>query len=263
MSHLVDLARVSVDRGVFRRAVAQRLRTTFAFLMLLVLVSSLAGTISAMRGLRDLARRIDPYLDQLPTVTIRNGKASADVPQPWVKRFDRERGRDLVLIIDTTGRRTDFAPDEYGLFVQREQLILKSDDQRREISLSQVPDMDVGPSTVRAAIAKVLRRAPFYIGAFLLLYFFFMKLVQSLFLVLPALAGASGRKPPLGFGALFTIAVYALAPAVLLDCVLDFLPFTIPHFWLIYVAVAAVYAFIGARAATSETDPGDSTSVPL
>jgi hypothetical protein len=254
MSHLAALFRVPFDLSVFKQVAAQRTRRSFAFLFILVLLSTVAGTISAMIVLRDLARRVDPYLDQIPTVTIRNGQASADVPQPWVKRFERENGYNWVLIIDTTGQRTDFEPDEMGLFVQRTQLIMKSPGQRREASLAQVPDMVVGPKTARAAIAKLMRQAPFYIGAALLIWFFLAKLMQALLLVLAAQIGSARRKRPLGFGALFSVAVHALAPAVLLDCVSDFLPFSIPHFWLVYLAIGVTYAILGARAASAEPD---------
>jgi hypothetical protein len=255
MSHLTALARVAFDLSVFKRVAAQRTSRTFGFLLILVLLSTLAATLSTMRVLHELARKADPYLDKLPTVTIKDGKASADVPQPWVKKFDDdEHGRAVVLIIDTTGQRTDFEANEVGLFVQREQLIMKSEDQRREVPLSQVPDMVVGPKTVRGMTHKILTRAPFWIGAVLLVYYFLAKLMQGLILVLTGLIGASGRKHPLGFGALFTVGVYALAPAVLLDCVTDLLPFSVPHFWLIYLALAATYSVLGARAASDEAD---------
>jgi hypothetical protein len=254
MSHIQALARVWFDLSVFKRAVAQRGGRTFAFLMILVLLSTLASTIALVLSLRDLARRLDPFLDQIPTVTIKDGKASADVPQPWVKQIDRENGRPWVLIIDTTGQRTDFEPEELGLFLQRDQLIVKDANKRQELPLAQVPDMVVGPKTLRAWIAKILRLAPFYLGGFLLVYFFVAKLFQALVLVLAALAGASGRKRQLDFGALFTVAAYGLAPAVLLDCVDDFLPFHVPHFWLVYLAVAATYTVLGARAASDEPD---------
>lgn len=262
MNHLAALARVAFDLSVFKRAAAQPTRRTMGFLFILVLLSTLAGTISIMLVLRDFARTVDPYLDQLPTITIKDGKASSDVPQPWVKQLDKdEHGRSIVLIIDTTGQRTDFEPNELGLFVQREQVIAKSEDQRREFSLSKAPDMVVGPKSVRQGIAKVLRRAPFWIGGVLIFYYFLAKLFQSMVLLLAGPIGASGRKRPLGFGALFTVAVYALAPAVLLDCVLDFVPFRVPHFWLIYLAVAATYTILGARAASDENDETGATTL--
>jgi hypothetical protein len=256
MGHLAALYRVCFDLSVFKNAVAQRPRRTFAFLVILTLLSSLAGTFAVMRLMRGLARRLDPYIDQLPTVTIKNGKASADVPQPWVKRIDSDdEGHAVVLIIDTTGQRTDFAPDEIGLFLQRDQLLFKFDDQRREIPLSSLPDTVVGPKTVRGQIARILKRAPPWIAAALCLYFLAAKAFQALLLVLAGLMGTPGGRRPLGFGALFTVGVYALAPPVLLDCVVRIFGVKAPFFWLVYVAIAIAYAILGARAASSD-EPG-------
>ena len=258
MSHLAALSRVVFDLGVFPRVARQRLRRTLVYLLLLVTLSAAATTASLTLKLRDLVHRLEPHLDEIPTITIKNGQASADVEQPWVKRLGRDDGHDLVLIIDTTGRRTDFAPDEVGLFLQRTRLIIKKQGELRLIGLDRVPDMTFGPDIAREVLAKLMHRVPFYLGAALFAYFLFVKSIQALVLVLAALIGASRRRVALGFGPLFSIAVYALTPAVLLDCALPFVKLELPMFWLVYAALGVAYAILGAQRATA-ADPPDST----
>jgi hypothetical protein len=258
MSHLEALSRIPFDLGLFARAARQRMRRTLGYLFILVVLSTAATTTSLTLKLRDLVKRLEPHLDQIPTITIRNGQASADVEQPWVKRLGSDdNGHEIVLIIDTTGERDDFAAREVGIFLKRTELLVKSDDQRRIISLDRFPDTTIGPDVVRDFIKRTMRRLPFYIAAVLFAYYLFVKFTQALLLVLAALIGAS-RKRALGFGALFSVAVYALTPAVLLDCSLPFVKWHLPMFWLIYMAIAVAYAILGGQRAAAE--PPDTTA---
>jgi hypothetical protein len=257
MSHLEALSRVTFDLGVFARVAKQRTRRTLVYLMLLVVIAAASTTTALTLKLRELVRQLDPHLDEIPTITIKNGRASADVEQPWVKRLGRDNsGLEVVAIIDTTGERQDFADGEIGIFLKRTTVIVKSPDQKRELPLSRFPDTTIGPEIARTFIAKMMRRVPFYLGAFLFVWFLFAKSMQAFLLVLAALIGARNR---LGFGALFTVAVYALTPVVLLDAVLPFVKLNVPMFWLIYLAAAAAYAILGAQRA-SATPPPDTTA---
>ena len=256
MSHLEALSRVSFDLGVFAKVARQRLRRTFLYLLLLVVLSTTATTIVWMMHLREAVRWLEPHLDEIPTITIRNGQASADVEQPWVKRLGRDDdGHDVVAIIDTTGERDGFAPNEVGVFLKRRELLVKqASEELRVIPLSRFPDTTVGPDIVRGWIKTAMRRAPFYLGAFLGVWYLFAKSMQALLLVLAALIGARAMR----FGQLFTVAVYALTPAVILDSALPLTKLHVPAFWLVYTALGVVYAILGARRA--DTPPPDTTA---
>ncbi|MCA1662748.1 MAG: DUF1189 domain-containing protein, partial [Myxococcales bacterium] len=207
MSHLEALSRVSFDLGVLAKVARQRLRRTFAYLLLLVVLSTAASTTILMTRLREAVRWLEPHLDEIPTITIAKGEATADVEQPWAKRLGKDDGgREVVAIIDTTGARHDFAPDEIGVFLKKSELVVKQAEQTRVVPLSRFPDITVGPDVVRGWVKMTMRRAPFYLGAFLAAWYLFAKSMQALLLVLAALIGARAMR----MGQLFTIGVYAL-----------------------------------------------------
>jgi hypothetical protein len=260
MSHLEALSRIPFDLGLFAQVTRQRLRRTLAYLLILIVLATLATTTSLTLKLRDLVKRLEPHLDEIPTITIRDGEASADVEQPWVKRLGRDdSGRDFVLIIDTTGTRSDFQPNEVGLFLQKRVLLVRSADEAQTVPLDRFPDTTIGPELARQLIARLMRRVPFYIAVAVGVWYLVAKSIQALLLVLAALAGASRRRA-LGFGALFSVGVYALTPAVLLDCARPFVKLHLPMFWLIYTAVAVAYAVLGAQRAAAA--PRDATDQP-
>lgn len=250
MSHLEALAKVSFDPGVFTQVARQRVRRTLVYLLLLVLVATASSTTWMMLKLREGVRWLEPHLDEIPTITIKNGEASADVEQPWVKRLGPDdKGHEVVAIIDTTGTLDGFQPNEIGVFLKKTEILVKQEDQERIFPLSRIPDTTVGPDIVRGWIKEAMRRAPFYIGAFLLAWYLFAKTMTAVLLVLAGLTTGRGLR----FGQLFTVAVYALTPAVLLGALASFVH--IPAFWLVYWGLAITYTIIGASRAASATPP--------
>jgi len=246
MSHLEALSRASFDLGVFAKVARQRLRRTFVYLFLLVVISVASTTTLAMLRLRDAVRWLEPHLDEIPTIRIQGGVASADVEQPWVKRLGTDDdGSEVVAIIDTTGTLRDFEPNQIGVFLKKREVLVKNKEQSRIIPLSKFPDTTIGPDIVRGWIQQAMRKAPFYIAAFLGVWYLFVKTMQALLLVLAALIGARSMR----FSQLFTIAVYALTPAVILDSALPFVKLHVPMFWAVYWALGIVYAILGARRA--------------
>ncbi|HEY2743701.1 MAG TPA: DUF1189 family protein [Polyangia bacterium] len=260
MSHLEALSRISFDLGVFTQVARQRLRRTFVYLLLLVVIATASSTTWAMLRLKEAVRWLEPHLDEIPTITIKNGEASADVEQPWVKRLGTDdHGHQVVAIIDTTGAREGFAPNEIGVFLKKTELVVKQVEEERIIPLSRVPDTTIGPDIVRDWIKQAMRRAPFYIGAILFAWYFFAKSMQALLLVLAALIGARAMR----FGHLFTVAVYALTPAVILDSAMPFVKLHLPAFWVIYFAIGITYAIAGARRADLPPPPPPATTATL
>jgi hypothetical protein len=254
-SHLANLGRATYDLGLYPEVQRQRLRRTFAHLVLLVLLSTVAATAVVALGVRDLVRKVLPEVDKLPTITIKDGQASANVPQPWTKRLGRddESGRELVLIIDTIDVLPGFGEDQMGLFLQRTNLLVKpSDGQVRVIPLERIGDRVIGPQLIRTWLVRMQWLAPLVFGVAAFVYFWLMKGLQALVLVLVGLLAATGRRRPLGFGSLFAIGVYALTPAVLIDCLLRVTRVQVPFWWLLYLGIAIVYTVLAVRRTPDE-----------
>ena len=160
------LARISFDLGVFARVARQRLRRTLVYLLLLVVVSVAATTTSWMLRLHEavtLARaapRRDPdhhhpqRPGRRPTWSSRGSSSSAATMH----------GLDVVAIIDTTGTRQSFGPNEVGVFLKAREVSSRAAEEERVVPLSRFPDTTVGPDIVRGWIEKAMRRAPFYLG---------------------------------------------------------------------------------------------------
>src|SRR3954468_18506931 len=103
MGHLHAFVTTPFDRGVFTEVHRQRMRRTIAYVLFLVLLSTGTVTWLVAAQVGRAVNRVLPEVDKIPTITIRNGEASASVEQPWVRRIGEDKGHQVVLIIDTTG----------------------------------------------------------------------------------------------------------------------------------------------------------------
>jgi hypothetical protein len=248
MTHFRALATAPFDLGVFNEVCQQRVRRTVGYLFLLILLASVASSIGVTLSLRGFARRVLPEIDKLPTVTIRHGEASANVEQPWRQSFGRERGREMVAIIDTTGTVTDFKDGEAGFLLKRRQLLIKKEDgTRQDVELSQLDDMTIGPTQVKEWLKKGQLWAPLVVLLAAFVYFSMTKWFHAMLFTLVALIAASRRRNLLGFGALFAASCYALTLPVALGALESLFSVDIPYFWLGYTVLANVYIVLAIR----------------
>ena len=249
---LTDIPRTVFDFTVYGEAIRQRKLRTFGYFALLLLATSVAisGALT-FRLNRWIEREVMPEIDRLPTIIIEDGVASSNVPQPWIKKFpDDKSGRVMVLILDTTGVITDFAPNEGGFLMTRTDLLIRDPqkDTTQSIPLSQVPNVRLDPKELAQRYTARAMWTFFAIVALaLLVWSTLAKLVHSLILLLVALIVVGKRQHKLSFGKLWTLSLYALTPAILLDTAQATFGLHIPVFLAMYALVAIVYVVLAVR----------------
>lgn len=222
-------------------------RRAIGVLALEVLVATGAAAIPFTRFAWRVIDRLERIAAEWPTVRVRRGEASADVPQPWVRSLGRdERGRELVVIIDTTGATDDLGAKQSGLLLKRRELVARASGPSRAVSLALFPDGDLGPKRLRDWLSRGRWLAPLAFAALAFVWFAFAKGTLATLLVLIALAATARRRRPLRFGELFACGVRGLAPAVLVEAALRFWPIGL-WAWLPYFAIAIAATAIVAR----------------
>jgi hypothetical protein len=257
--HFPNMLRTAFDFALYGEVIRQRARRTVGYFALLVVVLSFVLTVANMFHLRAFIKKeVLPELSKLPVVTIKGGVASANVPQPWIKSFrDEGSGWNTIVVVDTTGEVKGFRGDEQGLILQRTKLLVRSQSnpQIQTIDLQDLDDtvidamwlrhwLDVGVWICGAAM--LLARPVYHAGA---------KLLWALILSLLAMLVAASTGKRVSYGQLFTIALYALTPAILLDTVFDVVNVNVPHFWVLFFLVAAAYTGLAVYKLPAASDP--------
>lgn len=165
----------------------------------------------------------------MPPITINNGQASLDVPQPYTIYLP---GSDVAFaIIDTTGETKAISNDNIYVLLTKEQLHIKKDAQNTEIhSLADMEDMIIDHSTLYDW-ANLMKRTLLW-GLPLLFYpiavcisFFWCILLTSVYgliaLVMTNLFNVSG----FSFQDCFRLAAVASTPVIIISTITHFVPF--------------------------------------
>jgi hypothetical protein len=265
LNQLRAIARACYDWSLYDEVTRQRARRTVGYFTLLVVIAGLIVAATVTVQLRSFVRNeFIPELGKLPVVTIRDHQASANVPQPWEKSFaDPNTGLKTIVVIDTTGQKRDFALDEQGFIVTRTQLLMKNPQNPflQPLNFTDVDDVVIDATLLERWIGLGLKIVAASCAVVLPIYYTAAKLIHALILSLVGLIAASRRRKPLRFGQLFTIAIYALTPAIALDIVRGALFQNFPWFWVIYLGVGGVFTWFGVKH-VHDDDPALPSELP-
>lgn len=250
----------------YRFVIHERAAATIRYFLLLTALASLALTVRMELRLLDTSAEVAQWMiARLPEITIRDGRVSSPVAQPFVLKDDKVG----VFILDTTGKfaRLDSTYDR-GFLLTRDRLIFKQPSAGRNVAtlnLSQVKELQVNPTTIQAW------RKFFYWASFPVVYLVFYlqeglgKLAIVLLFSLSTLSLAR-RNPnpsaPLTWPQAVTLGIYALTPVVLYEVFLavtgmneftiSFFGSEVPPFLLISLAIYVLFLWGGTRACREE-----------
>ena len=198
-------------------------------------------------------------LNQIPDITIKNGRASIDQNQPYYIR--RSNGTPLA-ILDTTGS-MNYIDDANVLFLLTEDnlIVRRSTTAFNTFDLAGITDLHINKQIVNGWVkATKSAIAPLSYGLFLMLSYIFavlvLLLVASLGLILSAALHNS-----LHFAGALRIAIVAATPAIIFITISASLNYAIPS-WA-YLGITLLYLFIGIKSCGKVSDTDDENSIDL
>lgn len=193
----------------------------FGFLYLLILfLISWGVTLAKHHGpFTDFVRNDVPkFAKEVPTVDIKDGVVTTDVPyEPYIIT-NPDNGNALV-VIDTTGQTTEPPEPEPSLLLTKNKLIVRNNNKVETHDLSQVKQFHFSSQDVQSFFDKLHALYWPVIFPSAVAWSMIWRLIQVLIYALIGMAIASGVRPPLSFGALMRLAALAITPVVLLDTV--------------------------------------------
>ena len=249
------------------------------YLFLLILITSvIIGTynifnfkVKSLNFLRDNKAQIHKIAREvIVPLSIKKGKVTTTVMQPYVKTIKEYDSKRAVVIIDTTGKITSLDKEEEGLLITKDTLIIQTIKRGaidiKKYDLSQIEDLSIKPSTKEDEylIAFVGKRTYhvthdllkkwvgilFRAGWPILLVFgyiftlaakFIQILIFSVFLLVLNLTSIK----KLNYPNIFNIGVYAMTPPTILAILHTVSGIHLRHFNIIYVVVYIIYLALG------------------
>lgn len=189
---------------------------------------------------------------QIPAVTIKNGVLSTDVQTPYFIK-NPDDGTPLA-VIDTTGQYTSLDETPATVLVTKNKVIAKNRNETRIYDLSTVESFEIDRARVEGWLGTAKQWLIPVLYPLAVLFAFIFRAVQILIYALIGLAFASMLHTSLNYKTLMRLAAVAITPVLVLDLLLEFLPFKIPLWTILGIGVALGYLFFAVKS-NSETEP--------
>ncbi len=184
-------------------------------------------------------------IEQIPTITISNVKASIDEEQPYIILNPKDN-TDLI-IIETTDSITSLSDSTVmGLLTETEFIVQGAPDRPAKINLSDFDDLVI----TQEKLNYWMEYSKWYaLGAFpfALLFWFAYRIIQALIYALIGMIFAQILNVRMEYQTLLRLAVIAVTPAVIINMIINVLDFYIPLWSLICLATAMVYLFFAVK----------------
>jgi len=250
----------------FYRDVGMRHKGIAVFYLLLIVA---AFTIVPMLKLKEAVSlfkktEFSYYVEQMPVITITQGKLSIDEPVPYVIR-DLKSDRPVV-IIDTSGGITSLQGKEARVLITQKSIFFRQSATKTEsYNFDGIKSLTVDREKMYEWMNLADRWLAIAAFPFAALFLFGTTLIQVLLYGVIGLFFARIAKVQLDSRALLRLAVISITPALIIDAYINFRGIVIPYWPLLtyLIDLGYLYFAINANAAPSRPSAGVDAPPPL
>jgi hypothetical protein len=180
---------------------------------------------------------------QFPTITIADGKATVDAPQPLT--IVEPASGEVIGVIDTTGQINSLADTEARvLMTASEVMFQKNAIENRSMSFDQIDQFTLDAAKVESILQVCAKYGPLVLTVFAAFFVFLSRLFQMLVYALVGLIFVNKLSVNLSFAALMRLALAAMTPTLIVNTLVVFLPFSIPFHGLLNLIVSLVIMYV-------------------
>jgi hypothetical protein len=233
----------------------------FGYLVLLLAVCWVPGAVQVHLLLSSLIQNEAPdIVSQMPTITIKDGIATSDVPQPHTITSPKT-GKTLV-IIDSTGKYTSLDKTDALALITKDRVFLKWANEVNTIEFKNIKDLKIDRQQLNEWIDMAGKYLPviYYVRFFV--QSFALKMTQLLIFGAIGLFIASWMKINLRYAAALRLSAAAITPGIVIETIGNNIGIPIPYADTLLILVAMWFLYFGIKA-VSQRDNQQSTGLPF
>lgn len=221
--------------------------TGFGYLFLLLVICTIPGMFKVQEGLSNFIDEQAPqFVNQVPKITIENGKVHIDEPQPYYIRVPDSN--EIAAIIDTTGQIQSLDDSNAFILLTSTKLLSRqSKTETRTYDLTNVKHFVLEQSTITRWLDIIKKMLAPILYPFVLASSFIFRIIQSLIYAAIGLAFADWCKTKLPYLSLIRLSVVAITPCIIARTVLEYASVRIPLSGLLFFLVAMGFLFCGVK----------------
>jgi len=231
------------------------------YLLLVTVLAAIPFLVGIQVRLWDFERReASVVLRQIPAISVRHGRVSANVPMPWVIHG---RSGAALAIIDTLGQATELDSTRAVAMLTSNQLILRRNGvETRTYDLSRISRFDLDEYKATRWFHRFANWFTLAFAPFLLVGSYVYRLIQVLVFAVIALMLAALLKRRFGFAALMRLTAVAITPMLVIDAVRGALATNIPLWGLWSSLIVIAYLVMALRANQAIEAPAEGVTTP-
>ncbi len=220
----------------------------FLYLLLLLALAMVYWTIQIQQGLNQVYVKVtDEFVAQIPVLTVKNGRISTPEKRPYlIKDGDN---KEVIAIIDTTGKYKSLEGTKAGLLVTDSEIISQS--KPTETRIDKLPanmSFVFDPVIVNEYIKGVFSWAWILLFPVMVIVAFLYRLVQALvYAIIGRLFGAI-TKSGVTYAQTLQIAMVSITPVIVLVTIIDAFNIRVPYCGLLGFLIGIGYLFYGVLA---------------
>ena len=235
------------DFSFYRAVFEQSLHKTLIYLFYLAThVAAILTLTFALHYGPQFLSIADWAQQNFPPFEVEDGKLRVATDQPLVKKYP---GKQLItFVFDTTGTYSDPQELEDPAFLfTEEKLYFRYLGQTQTYSWKDWGPFQVGPKEFEH-FTTLVKWAYFPIAySLILVYTVVVKGLLAALLTIVGLSASVRYDIRLPFQQHFTIALYSLTPAIVIDLAVTMTGLDISYFYLIYLVTAAIYTYMATQ----------------
>jgi uncharacterized protein DUF1189 len=188
---------------------------------------------------RIVASDVNGFVTQIPSITITNGHVTTDAPEPY---FIHSTGKEpFEVIIDTTGRIVSLDGQAAQLLLTADKMFIKQrENETRVYDLSAIQSFAIDAERVRGWLRVTRHWGPLLLGLLAVVGALAYRAGQALFYSLFGLAIARGMRLNPGYGAILSLTIAAMTPAIVLKAILVASGLAFPYRWVLLFGLSMV-----------------------
>ena len=191
-------------------------RVGFLYLLLLLSLVWIHPIVRLHQSAAALMETLGPaVLEQVPTITIRQGEVSLDEPQPYV--IEVPGSNTPLAVIDTTGHTTPESTQAFLLLTKRQAIVRKNVHETRTYDLSGIQDLTVDRTTVKRILDSCQRWLAILAYPLAVVGSYAYRIFQVLIYAAIGLLFANLLKASMEYPDLLRLSSVAVTPAIILD----------------------------------------------
>lgn len=231
------------SRALYRDVIENWKGLGYLYLLLLVTIVSVLTTIIGNIYLVNWlsSEECKKLIDQVPYITIKDGKLSIDRPLPY--NITTDEG--IFITFDNS----EEPAAQAHIHISEDYIhVYKSNVETRTYDISEIPDIDFGKEELEIIANKVFKVIGIIIIIPTILIVTIYRIILSIFYGIIGLIINAIMKTNLTFDQLVRLSVVAITPVVIIDLVLVIAQIHMPYWRLIGVFVVVGYMIFGLKA---------------